>query len=187
MSFSRPWFVQFLKKLIEINLPIRIDVSNFSVMHLDEELISLMHNAGIKRVSMAVESGSQEIQMRINKIIDFGKLKEIIRIIKSKDMCVHLCWMLGFPGETLGQIKSTISLARELKAHSNQFLTVLPYPGTRMFKEAKDDGLLVFQEDDLDKFDNRSCDYLKSDEWNYAQLQEMIYDSNIEINFLNNF
>ena len=54
-----------------------------------------------------------------------------------------------------------------------------------MFLEAKAANLLVYPEDNLDKFDNRRCDYLKSDQWNYDQLQKMIYDANIEMNFLN--
>lgn len=184
LSFSKPWFTEFLKKFIEINLPVKISVINFSVKHLDEEVISLMARAGIRLISMAVESGSLEIQKRINKNIDFKKLKETVELIKTKGVSVHLCWMLGFPGETLEQINNTFRLARELKAHSNQFMTVLPYPGTKMFREAKDAGLLMFQEDDLDKFDTRSCDYLKSNEWNYDLLRNMIYDANIELNFL---
>ena len=107
-------------------------------------------------------------------------------MIKSHGVHLHLCWMVGFPNETLDQINETFAFARELKANSNQFVTVLPYPGTPMFNEAKRDNLLVFSEDNLDKFDNRRCDYLKSDQWNYDQLQKIIYDANIEMNFLKN-
>lgn len=138
------------------------------------------------KISIAVESGSPEIQKRINKNLDLNKVRETVRIIKSHNLHIHLCWMLGFPNETMSQIKDTFSLARELRADSNQFLAVLPYPGTQLFEEAKSANLLVFQEDDLDKFDNRKCDYLKSDEWDYNKLQEMIYGANIELNFLNN-
>jgi hypothetical protein len=95
--------------------------------------------------------------------------------------------MIGFPNETIDQINSTFDFARELRAHSNQFQTVLPYPGTQLFEEAKRANLLLFQEDALDKFEVRKCDYLKSDEWDYDKLREMIYDVNIELNFLNNF
>jgi hypothetical protein len=94
--------------------------------------------------------------------------------------------MLGFPNETLQQINSTIGFARELRAHSNQFMTVLPYPGTKLFEEAKNNDLLMSPDEDLDRYDNRKCDYLKSDEWDSTQLQEMSYDANIELNFLNN-
>jgi radical SAM superfamily enzyme YgiQ (UPF0313 family) len=99
---------------------------------------------------------------------------------------VHIGWMIGFPNETLSQINETLNFARELRADSNAFAIVLPCPGTRLFNEAKAANLLVFSEENLDKFDLQGCDFLKSNEWNYDQLQKMIYDANIEMNFLNN-
>ncbi len=186
MSFSKKWITQFLTRLIDKGIYLDATASNFSVKHLDEEIIDLLSKAGIKVFGIAVESGSQEIQKRIQKNLDFDKVREVVRIMKSKGLHVHICWMIGFPIETLDQIRQTFNFARELRAHSNQFLTVLPYPGTKLFEEARDNNLLIFSEDDLDKYDNRKCDYIKSNEWNYNQLKEMSYDVNIEINFLNN-
>ncbi len=186
LSFSKDWIKEFLKRIISMKLPLKLTASNFSVKHLDREIIGLLAKAGMGEFGIAVESGSPEIQRRTNKNLDFNKIRKVVRIMKQNDLHVHICWMVGFPNETLKQIKSTFNFARELKAHSNQFLTVLPYPGTQLFNEAKSANLLVFKEDDLDKFNCRECDYLKSDEWNYEQLRDMIYDANIEMNFLNN-
>ena len=138
------------------------------------------------RFGVAVETGSPEMQKRINKNINFNKVREIVKIMKSRHIHVHINWMVGFPNETIEQINSTFDFARELKAHTNQFWIVLPYPGTQLFEEAKSANLLVFQEDDLDRFDNRKGDFLKSNEWDFAKLQDMTYDVNIEVNFINN-
>jgi radical SAM superfamily enzyme YgiQ (UPF0313 family) len=186
MSFSKKWIVQFLTQLISKNILLDASASNFCVKHLDEEVIDLLVKAGVKEFGIAVESGSQQMQKHIRKNVDFDKAREVVKIIKSKGLHVHICWMLGFPNETLQQINSTIDLARELRAHSNQFMTVLPYPGTKLFEEAKSNDLLMSPDEDLDKYDNRKCDYLKSDEWDSNKLQEMSYDANIELNFLNN-
>lgn len=186
LSFSKEWFLSFFKRIIEVKPNLKISASNFSVKHIDEELVDIMTKVGMESITISVESGSAEIQRRINKNLNFEQVKNIVKMLKSKNLKIHVCWMLGFPGETIKQINETFDFARELKAHTNQFLTVLPYPGTQLFEEAKKAGILIFQEDSLDKFDNRKCDYLKSDEWNYKQLQEMIYDVNIELNFLNN-
>jgi radical SAM superfamily enzyme YgiQ (UPF0313 family) len=105
--------------------------------------------------------------------------------MKEKKLHVHIHWMVGFPGETLEQIDRTFAFARELRGHSNQFLTVTPYPGTKLFAEARQAGLLCVPAGDFDKYDNRRSEYLKSDHWDYRLLREMIYDANIEINFLN--
>lgn len=186
LSFSKEWINNFLKKVLSMHLPLKLTASNFSAKHLDEEIINLLVKAGMQKFGIAIESGSPEIQKRINKNLNFDKAREVVQIMHRHNLHIHICWMIGFPGETLEQIEQTFNLARELKANSNQFLTVLPYPGTQLFNEAKSANLLVFDENDLDKFDNRKCDYLKSNEWNYDKLQDMIYDVNIEINFLNN-
>ena len=186
LSFSKDWIKDFLTRIINMKLPLELKVLNFSVKHLDEEIVSLLIEAGMSKFAIAVESGSPEMQKRINKFLNFDKVREVVKMMKSHGVHVSICWMVGFPNETMAQINSTFSFARELKANWNQFATVLPYPGTQMFDEAKSADLLVFPEDNLDKFDNRRCDYLKSDQWNYNQLQAIIYDANIEMNFLNN-
>lgn len=186
LSFSKEWFLSFLKRINELKPNLKISASNFSVKHIDEELVDVMIDVGMEYIAIAVESGSLEVQKQINKMIDFDNLRKVVKMIKSKGLRVHLLWMVGFPGETLGQIDETFKLARELKGHLNQFLIVLPYPGTKLFEKANNASLLIFNEDDLDKFDCRRCDYLKSDEWDYNKLEGKIYDINIELNFLNN-
>jgi radical SAM superfamily enzyme YgiQ (UPF0313 family) len=186
MSFSKKWIVQFLTQLISKNILLDASASNFCVKHLDEEVIDLLAKAGVKVFGIAVESGSQQMQKHIRKNVNFDKVREVVKKMKDKKLHVHICWMLGFPNETLQQINSTIDFARELRAHSNQFLIVLPYPGTKLFEEAKNNDLLMFPDENLDRYDYRKCDWLKSDEWNSTQLQEMGYDANIELNYLNN-
>lgn len=93
--------------------------------------------------------------------------------------------MIGFPHETLAQIEATFNLARELRVHSHQFLTVLPYPGTKLFYDAKKDNLLTIDDRDLSNFHYKSGGYIKSDQWDHNMLLSMVYDINIELNFLN--
>jgi radical SAM superfamily enzyme YgiQ (UPF0313 family) len=185
-SFSKKWFTEFLKELISLKLPLDMDMHNFSVKHLDEEIIDLLIKAGIDHVTIAVESGSREMQKRIRKNINFNKVKEVVKILKNKGMHFHILWMLGFPHETMDQINSTLNLARELKADTNHFSIVLPYPGTRLFEEAKNENLLSFTGNNLDKYEYKKCDYLKHEELDCTHLQEISYDANIEMNFLNN-
>ncbi len=186
LTVKRKWLVPFLNRIIDEKLPLQLHASNIMVKHLDAELIDLLVKAGMGSFGIAIESGSPEIQKEMNKNIDFDKARDVIGLMKNVGLPVHINWMVGFPNESFDQIRQTFDLARELKANSNQFLTVTPYPGTKMFKRAKEAGLLIFDEEDLDKFDNRKCDYLKSSDWDYDQLRDLIYDINIELNFLNN-
>jgi magnesium-protoporphyrin IX monomethyl ester (oxidative) cyclase len=117
MSFSKGWITQFLTQLISKNISSDASASNFYVKHFDEEVIDLLAKAGVKVFGIAVESGSQQMQKHIRKKVDFDKVREVVKIIKSRKLHVYICWMLGFPNETLQQINSTIAFARELRAH----------------------------------------------------------------------
>jgi len=186
LTFSKDWTIKFLKRVAEEKFPVKIDNSNFSVKFLDEEIIELLVQAGWGQFGIAIETGCKTMQKQINKNLDFDHIRKMVKVIKSYDSVhLHANWMIGFPNETMDQVEETFNFARELNVTSNQFLVVLPYPGTQLFVEAKKQDLLIFTDDNnLDKYDNKKCDYLKSDEWTYNQLNNKIYDINIEMNFL---
>lgn len=187
LGFRKAWLMEFLQRASGEAFDFKFSASNFSVKHLDAEVIDLLarvYGPG-QFIGVAVETGSPLMQKRIQKYLDFDQIRQVVRMMKEKRLHVHLHWMVGFPNETIEQIRETFAFARELRAHSNQFLTVTPYPGTKLFEEARLAGLLQVPEDDFDNYDNRRSEYLKSSHWDYPQLQAMIYDANIEINFLN--
>jgi anaerobic magnesium-protoporphyrin IX monomethyl ester cyclase len=185
-SIDRKWIMDFLHKVLENNIELEPVPSSFHVHHLDEEIIDLLKKGGIKTIGIAVETGSPQMQQRLKKNLDFDKVRKVVNLIKAKGLRVHINYLFGFPNETNTQIQETLQVARELNAHSNQFLILVPYPGTEIYEEAQKNNLLNFDEDNLDNFEPRRSNYLLSDEWTAAQLEEIIYDANIELNFLNN-
>lgn len=185
LAFDRRWFKGFLRAFIGRGIKVQLDASNFSVIHLDEELAGLLVKAGFERVCVAVESGSRVIQERIRKRIDLACIEGRVRMLQRAGLWVHLCWMVGFPGETREQILETLALVERLRAESNQILTVVPYPGTDLHSEAKAAGMLV-GDIPLDRLDCRQAELLVNQEWDYPWLRDVVYDTNIGVNFLGN-
>jgi anaerobic magnesium-protoporphyrin IX monomethyl ester cyclase len=185
-SVNSEWMLDFLDKVLENNIKLEPVPSSFHAHHIDEQLIDLLKKAGIKTFGIAVETGSPEMQKRLKKNLNFDKVRKVVELIKSKGLRVHVNFMFGFPNETMDQVNETLSVARSLNAHSNQFLILVPYPGTEVYEDAKRHNLLNFDESNLDNFEPRRSNFLLSDEWTAAQLEEIIYDANIELNFLNN-
>ncbi len=185
-SVNRQWMIDFLHRVLENNIVLEPVPSSFHANHLDEEIVGLLKKAGIKTVGIAVETGSPEMQKHLQKNLDFDKVEKVVEWIKAQNMRVHINYLFGFPNESMAQIQQTLAVARRFNAHSNQFLILVPYPGTKIFAEAEAAKLLRFDENDLDNFEPRRSNYLYSEEWNAAQLEEIIYDTNIELNFINN-
>jgi radical SAM superfamily enzyme YgiQ (UPF0313 family) len=119
---------------------------------LDEEVIDLLAKANFYRLVLAIESANPEIQAaRIDKHVDLSRVPEVIRYIKSRGMEARGYLMIGFPDETPESIRHTAEYALSLELDDFALSVVTPLPGTPVFDEAVQRGLLVdsFNPDDI--------------------------------------
>jgi radical SAM superfamily enzyme YgiQ (UPF0313 family) len=111
---------------------------------LDEEMIDLLAEANFYRLVLAIESANPEIQAdKIDKRVDLSRVPEVIRYIKSRGMEARGYLMIGFPDETRESIEHTASYALSLDLDDFALSVVTPLPGTPVFDEAVQRGLLV--------------------------------------------
>jgi radical SAM superfamily enzyme YgiQ (UPF0313 family) len=95
------------------------------------------------------ESGNQKILHNIKK----GLLVEVARRF-TKDchelgIVIHGTFILGLPGETRETIQETLNFAKEINPHTIQVSLAAPYPGTFLYKQAKENNWLYNEEIDL--------------------------------------
>jgi len=110
---------------------------------LDEDLLALMRRAGCYHIAIAVESGSQETLDRlIHKPLDLRKVPPLVRAARALGMGVSTFFVVGFPGETRADIEKTFDYAMNLGADHVHFFTATPYPGTDLFRQCVEMGLL---------------------------------------------
>ena len=64
---------------------------------LDEELVDLLHQAGMYRCMVAVESAVPRIQKVMRKHLKIDKVERIVDYIAKQGVMVHGAFMLGFP------------------------------------------------------------------------------------------
>ena len=119
---------------------------------LDKEMIDLLAEANFYRLTLAIESANQDIQdERIDKRVDLARVPEIIQYAKSKNIEVRGFLMIGFPDETKQSILHTADYAMSLELDDFALSVVTPLPGTPVYDEAIDRGLLSesFDPDDI--------------------------------------
>jgi len=123
---------------IKLNFP-----NGVALWTLDEELMDLIVEAGCYEMTLAFESGCQEVLKEIvKKPLNLEKARKITRYIKSKNIRTNAFYIFGFPGETREQIRETFRFANEMKTDMAYFFVANPLPGTRMYEMARDQGLL---------------------------------------------
>jgi anaerobic magnesium-protoporphyrin IX monomethyl ester cyclase len=109
---------------------------------LNEELLLEMRLAGCQRLSLGVESGSNEILKNIDKKITASEIIEAANMAKRVGIQVRFYMMLGNRGETVDTFRQTLAFLDEAQPHQYVFSCLSVYPGTRDFQDAVAQGWL---------------------------------------------
>ena len=142
------WLRRFCNLMIErgYNKKIYFDC-NMRFGALSAEDCRLMKKAGFRFVLFGFESANQATLDLINKKLKVEDIREGAKVASEAGLDVHVTVMLGYPWENSVEIERTVELARELLrrgwAYTLQATMVIPYPGTPLFRECKEKGLLL--------------------------------------------
>jgi len=124
---------------------------------LSQELYDLMARANFRFVLFGLESADQSTLERIHKCGKAKDIEESMRMAKQAGLEPHVTCMVGYPWETPKQAQATVDLTKSLfdKGYIDtlQATVVIPYPGTPLFKECKEQGWL--KTEDWDRYDMR--------------------------------
>lgn len=113
------------------------------VDHINEELIAKMSKAGCKEISFGVECGYEEGLKNINKRITLTQARNAVRLAKKYNIFVCVNFIIGFPWEGKKEVKKTIRFAKSLNPDAFFFHTLVPYPGTKIYKQMKEENLIL--------------------------------------------
>ncbi len=139
---------EILKKIVDSNLDIaitKLDIHFNELSHLDNDFFELLKKAGGRMLVIGVESGSQRILDLINKGIKISEVLEFNRRVKKFGIIPRYCFMMGFPTETLEDIRETVSLIFKLLEENDDAIKDIniytPYPGTELYELSIKHGL----------------------------------------------
>jgi anaerobic magnesium-protoporphyrin IX monomethyl ester cyclase len=147
ISLDRERFEKILDGIIERNFHIRWDTPNgIRADSLNLEILKKIKASGCAQLTIAIESGNQEVLNRIiKKNTSLSVMKEIARFCHELDIRTNGFYVIGFPGETLGNMRETIDLAltllRECDIQPNLFVAT-PLYGTELHEICVRDGLI---------------------------------------------
>ena len=118
---------------------------------LDEEMLKAMEKAGCYLLGLGIESASDETLQRMNKKQTRAKTEDAVNLIRrTTNMRIIGSFILGYPGETLQDVKNTIRFAVDLPIHNAHFCLFIPIPGTRAYHELRENGCHIPDGCDLD-------------------------------------
>ncbi|MBI2504423.1 MAG: B12-binding domain-containing radical SAM protein [Candidatus Latescibacteria bacterium] len=130
---------------------------------LSEELVRLIKRAGCNRVAVGVESGDDEVLKIHEKGLDKEELRSAARLLKRHGMFWTGYFMMALPMEREEQILKTLAFMRELDPAYASVGVYKPYPGTGLFQEAVELGLVLPEVDNQHFFERNPVDYFFAD------------------------
>ncbi len=142
------WLREFCNLMIErgYNKHIYFDCNmRFGALSADD--YKLMKKAGFRFILFGLESANQATLDRINKNLKVEEISKGAELATKAGLDVHVTVMLGYPWEGRAEIDRTVELALEFLrkgwAYTLQATMIIPYPGTPLFRECKENSLLL--------------------------------------------
>jgi magnesium-protoporphyrin IX monomethyl ester (oxidative) cyclase len=140
---------------------------------LDEEMIEAMSEAGCHFIIAAIESGNERVLKEvIKKPLKLDRVIDLCKCIKKNRIFLSGFFIVGFPDETLDEIRDTFKFALKCNLDIAGFSYATPLPSTQLWEQAERENLFT------NKFDFTNLTYdkpsLKSKNWTIEELEALV-------------
>ncbi len=141
LTVNKSFLISLCQSLIEEGIAEKLQWTCESrIDTVDVETLEIMKKAGCWQISYGIESGVQRLLDLINKGVTLEQIEKIVMLTKKTGITIRGFFMLGLPCETIKESWQTINFAKKLDPLWAQFTITIPYPGTPLFKQLKEQG-----------------------------------------------
>ena len=154
--------IHFIDELFAINKKRAIELSNAlkplgliwdcqaRANTVDYETLKVMKDSGCVAIGFGIESGSPKILENMNKKITVRQIEEVMKAAIKVDLPVKVQLIFGYPGEDCETLEETVNLFKRIGHPGRAMSAIIPLPGTKLYKDAKKNGMIGDEEAFLD-------------------------------------
>jgi anaerobic magnesium-protoporphyrin IX monomethyl ester cyclase len=136
---------------------------NTRVDLVDEEMLVRMKKAGCNSIKVGIEAGSEVQLKRMNKGITLDQARRAAVLFRKARIHWTGYFLIGTPGESVEDIYKTLDFMYELRPDFASLGVYEPFPGTVMFEEGLQRGLVKPDMALKEFFEMLPNDYYKAD------------------------
>lgn len=142
---DQKWAVAVCQAISDTGLEMSWSCTNgIRVESADENLFNMLRKAGCYRVSFGFESGSDEVLTMFGKggraSIEQGR--KAVQMARDSGIDTNGFFLLGLSPDTEKTMQETIEYARQLPLDMMKFGVSIAFPGSKMYNDYVDDGLI---------------------------------------------
>lgn len=170
LNQNRGWLTTIFDSIVKSNLNSEM---TFMVAFraneklVDETLLSLAKEAGVRIIFYGVESGSQRILNNMKKDIKVAGIKRAFKLTHDAGIETVASFIIGLPGENKESIRETISLYKEINPTYADIAVATPFPSTKFEELISNNGCLLNSEYETYKYGGN---YIRTEDLNSEQL-----------------
>ena len=127
-GIQRSWLEDLLDRMLGEELGLRFECLA-RVDLLKPDLLARMRRAGLERVYVGVESGSQRMLDTMNRGTKLSQVERAAEALRAEGIREFWFLMLGYPGETMDDIEATLKLFRKFSPEEYSVSIAVPVPG----------------------------------------------------------
>jgi len=138
--------------------------SQLRVASYDNDILTLMKDAGCMEICFGIETVDQEVLHINNKRMNIHNAEDLLLRINEIGIQTRLFFIIGLPGEKLGVADRTIGFINRVKPTAVSLSTLVPFPGNDIYLNQNKYGIrlkdvslddyvmsLGYGEDEIDK------------------------------------
>jgi len=109
---------------------------------IDKEKLAVIKDAGCWDITLGIESGSDRMLTYINKRLSIKKIMQVVEMIIKSGIQLSVNFMFGLPEETWEDMQKTLNLIKEIPANNIAISKFIPLPGTKLYRDVMNLGLI---------------------------------------------
>jgi radical SAM superfamily enzyme YgiQ (UPF0313 family) len=113
------------------------------IARLNERLVHKLAKSGFSELRLPVESGDAGILHKMKKPLKLTKVQPIVDAARAAGLKVVSFLLLGLPGESEENMRTTAAFAWETGFDWNVLSLILPLPGTEIYRDMIEQGKIV--------------------------------------------
>ncbi len=138
---NKKWVIELCKGIVEEGLDIQW-ACNSRVDTINEEALKWMKKAGCWIIAFGVEKGDDVSLVKINKKATVDQARHALRITREAGIKRSMYLLFGLPDDDEKTLTSDIEFAKEVDPDFLEIFYPYPFPGTPLYKESVEKGLL---------------------------------------------
>ncbi|MCY0859996.1 MAG: radical SAM protein [Sulfolobaceae archaeon] len=142
LTAGKRFLYEFVNEIKQRGLDIRFTCGS-RVDIITKDLMKFLYDNGCTAIYFGVESSSQETIDKIGKKITIEQAKRVFEWKKELKGFATASFILGFPWETIDDMKNTVEFSIKLDPDYAQYTVLTPYPGTPIYDYALKHNLIT--------------------------------------------